>query len=72
LGAVPFYIVSATVQCDFPSSNPYRSFFLSISPFFEHWGVGKSDIVDSFYEPDSTTNIYGATIGFGMKLGNGY
>jgi hypothetical protein len=78
LGAVLSYIATATVKYRFSSSDPSKRFYIALTPFFEHWGIGASQTVYyvsqyyypghyvGMYEPDSSTNIYGLTIGFGM------
>jgi len=69
LGSVLSYAAIATVRYRFPSSDPSKRFFLAMSPFFEHWGLGKSGVnfVSGMYEPDSSTNVLGLTMGFGME-----
>jgi hypothetical protein len=68
LGSVLSYAAAATLRYRFPSSDPSKRFFLTMSPFFEHWGLGKSGVnfVSGMYEPDSSANIFGLTLGFGL------
>ncbi|MDA8388884.1 MAG: hypothetical protein M0Z58_09530 [Nitrospiraceae bacterium] len=53
--------------------------FVFLTPYYQHWAIGASDLVNvtkngvtvagsPYYEPDSTTNIYGARIGVGVNF----
>jgi opacity protein-like surface antigen len=39
------------------------SWSLVVKPWYEYSQIGQSDIVDGFYEPSSTTNLYGVNLG---------
>lgn len=70
LGSVLSYFVTGTIRYRFPSSDPAKRFYVAMSPFFEHWGLGASAVNQyGIYEPDSSTNIFGLTLGFGMDAG---
>jgi hypothetical protein len=78
IGAVLSYIATATVKYRFPSSDPSKRFYIALTPFYEHWGIGASPTIYyvsqnyypghyvGMYEPDSSTSIYGLTLGFGL------
>lgn len=74
LGSVPAFIVKGSIQFYFPSAGKPGRLFLALCPFYEHWGIGKSNPIyitstQYIYEPDSKTDIYGLTLGLGMFLG---
>ncbi len=61
-------------QDDLHRARP--SFFLYLTPYYQHWAIGASDPVvltdggaagRAYYEPDSITAIYGARAGIGVN-----
>ncbi len=52
------------------------SFFVYLTPYYQHWGIGASHQVtltskgvpgEAYYEPDSSSDIFGARAGIGLN-----
>ncbi|MDA8168768.1 MAG: hypothetical protein M0Z59_03600 [Nitrospiraceae bacterium] len=76
LGSKPGYRVELPVTYMARSSGNIRG-FLFLTPYYQHWAIGKSpDVVltkngipvDTAFEPDSTTDMYGAKAGVGFSF----
>jgi len=77
LGAVPAFLAEGSIRYDFAESYGQR-FFLAIQPFYQRWGIGKSNTIvatDAYDgnqyaidEPKSATSIYGLTLGLGISF----
>lgn len=76
LGTVPAYLISAKIQHAITRNAQKKIIYISLSPWYQHWGIGKSN-TDYFtingteysvYEPDSSTDIFGISLGVGIDL----